>query len=269
MARRLILFLVIAAVLVSHFTLTASSSQAGKGDRAIVYPVPPNRQIAPRVILAFSPLDVDLLCNLTNADRSGEGIWDCSIGVGSWKGMSVTVVGPVVGAPYAVMVIENLIAMNARMILTLGWCGSLNSRVRIGHLMVPASAMVGDGTSRYYRHKSKSTPDPVLLELLKARTALTGIPWHEGKIRSVDAIYRETVNYVRRYQGLGELAIEMETAALFTVGKYRGVAMASLLAVSDELFTLVWNRGWDSPELKAAREAGAQVVLDVAAAWPD
>jgi hypothetical protein len=39
--------------------------------------------------------------------------------------------------------------------------------------------------------------------------------------------------------------------------------------VSDELFTLVWNCGWDSPELKQAREAAAQVVLDVAAAWPD
>lgn len=269
MARRLILSLIIVAVLVTHLNFTASSTQAGKGDQSIVYPIPPDRQIAPRVILAFSPLDVDLLCNLTNADRSGEEIWDCSIGVGSWRGVPVTVVGPVLGAPYAVMVIENLIAMNARMILTLGWCGSLNSRVRIGHLLVPASAMVGEGTSRYYHNKSKSTPDPVLLELLKARAALTEIPWHVGKIRSIDAIYRETVNAVRRYQRLGELAIEMETAALFTVGKYRGVPMASLLAVSDELFTLVWNRGWDTPQFERAREAGAQVVLDVAAAWPD
>ena len=269
MARRLMLFLIIVAVPVSHLTLTVSRSQAGEGNRAIVYPVPPDRQIAPRVILAFSPLDVDLLCNLTGADQNGEGIWECPIGVGSWKGVPITVVGPVLGAPYAVMVIENLIAMNARMILTLGWCGSLNSRIRIGHLMVPASAMVGDGTSRYYNKKSKSTPDSVLLELLKARTALTQIPWHEGKVRSNDAIYRETVRDVRGYQRRGELAIDMETAALLTVGKYRGVPMAALLAVSDEIFTLVWNRGWDSPELKAAREAGAQVVLDVAAAWPD
>ncbi len=49
------------------------------------------------------------------------------------------------------MVMEKLIVLGARMVLLFGYCGSLQSDVRIGDLFVPTDAVSGEGTSQYYK----------------------------------------------------------------------------------------------------------------------
>ena len=53
--------------------------------------------------------------------------------------------GPFLGAPYAVMGMEKLIALGANRIWVLGWCGSLQPHLRIGDLVVPVSALSEEG----------------------------------------------------------------------------------------------------------------------------
>jgi uridine phosphorylase len=239
-------------------------------ERAIIDPPPIRGElpVSERVILTFSTLDFDLLDGLIGAAEPTRKIWSCPLREGSWRGKPVTIAGPAMGAPYAVMVLEMLIALKARMVLAFGWCGSLHSKVRIGHLVVPTAALSGEGTSRYYSSAGGvSKPDAQLCDILKARLAGTTATWHEGRHWSTDAIYRETVGLVRHHQQRRTLSVDMEMAALYAVGKFRGVKVAGLLVVSDELFTLTWNPGQDTPEFLQARELGAQVVLDTAAAW--
>ncbi len=69
---------------------------------------------------------------------------------GTWNGQAITLVAPAIGAPYAVAVLEKLIALGAAMVLALGWCGSLQARAPIGAVILPEAAVSGDGTSRYY-----------------------------------------------------------------------------------------------------------------------
>ena len=54
--------------------------------------------------------------------------------------------GPLVGAPYAVMVAETLIAWGARTLVFLGWCGAVSAAVAIGDLVLPASAFIDAGS---------------------------------------------------------------------------------------------------------------------------
>ena len=42
----------------------------------------------------------------------------------------ITLMAPALGAPYAVMVLEKLLVLGARMVLALGWCGSLQSHLK-------------------------------------------------------------------------------------------------------------------------------------------
>jgi uridine phosphorylase len=166
------------------------------------------------------------------------------------------------------MALEKLIAQGGRMFLTLGWCGSLQSSVRIGHLVLPNMAISGDGTTPYYQpgqvnHKPNSRLCALLARQIKARE----VTWHRGAIWSTDAIFRETVLNVWLHQLQGHLAVEMETAALCAVSRYRDIPLATLLVVSDELFTFEWHQGWNTPEFKAARELAAEIILDAAAAW--
>ena len=86
--------------------------------------------------------------------------------------------------------------------------------------------------------------------------------FHKGKVWSTDAIFRETEEKVHSYACNGILAVDMEMSALIKVGVFRGVHVAGLLVVSDELGSLRWRPGFRSPKFKEARILAAQVILE-------
>lgn len=221
-----------------------------------------------RVIFTLAWPDYELLCRLTKARGRPAYLWDCAYRDGVWRGQEVTLVAPALGAPYAAMVLEKLKVLGARMVLSLGWCGSLNPQVRIGALVRPTLAQGADGTSAHYLEKdTDATPHSMLAMLLDGYLTREEIPWHAGAILSLDAYYRQTPEMVARYSRQGCLAVDMETAALLAVGRFRGLPVAALLVVSDELFGLAWHPGFKTLDFRRGRERAARVVLDVAARW--
>jgi nucleoside phosphorylase len=170
--------------------------------------------------------------------------------------------GPLVGAPYAVMIAETLIAWGARTLVFLGWCGALSATVEIGDMVLPTSALIDEGTSRHYLPDiGASVPSPALAEKLAELCAADGSRFHQGPVWTTDAPYRETHAKVRDYQGRGALAVEMECSALFTVAAFRAVAAAALLVVSDELSSLAWRPGFKDPRFTRGREAACNLIL--------
>jgi purine-nucleoside phosphorylase len=239
-------------------------------DEPIINPAPDPGEapVSARVILTCSRIDYQMLCSLAEVRGPQRYVWDCPRRDGSWKGRPVTIVGVAIGAPYKIMVLEKLFALGARMALVLGWCGSLQSKVKIGHLVLPSAAVSGDGTTPYYAQGCLlPAPASSLQTILRHQLNSSSATWHQGSIMCTDAIYRERKGMVRQYQARGILAVEMEAAALFTVGKFRQVPVATLLVVSDELFTLSWRCGFNSPVFRQARELAAHILLDTAAAW--
>lgn len=268
--KKILIMFMIGFVVISNTLLNVMPALSFTPEPAIVNPTPGpgDPSVSPRVILTCSRQDFDLVCGLSGATDSLSYVWDCPLRQGSWSGKPVAIVGPLIGAPHTIMVMEKLIALGARMILYFGYTGSLQSEVKIGDLVVPTSAVSGEGTSKqYYPEIYPPIPDSTLVNLLNI--ALSGVtaPVHQGTIWSNDAIYRETVTLVQYYQNLGVKGVDMEMSAFFTLGKYRQVAVAGLLAVSDELFTFVWNPGFDTPIFQEARNLAARAVLDTAAAW--
>jgi uridine phosphorylase len=224
--------------------------------------------VSARVILTFARPDYQLLCRLTQAASPPRYIWDCAVRPGRWQDRPLTVVAPALGAPYAAMVLEKLIALGARMVLALGWCGSLTPQVGIGSLVLPFAAVAGDGTSRHYAGgESEPKPDPALYEVLHRQLQAYEGAWQAGRILTTDAFYRETASLVRHYGGLGLLGLDLELAALFAVGRFRQVPVAGLAVVSDELSALTWRSGHRSSRFRRAREAASRIVLAAAAQW--
>jgi uridine phosphorylase len=168
------------------------------------------------------------------------------------------------------MVLERLIALGARQVWILSWCGSLQPQVRIGSLILPTWALNADGTSPHYLNgRERPAPHPGLAGVLTRRLqVLNGIPWHTGPIWTHDAIYRETASQVQHYQAQGILGVEMELAALFAVGQFRRVPVAGLLVVSDELFSLSYQHGYRQEHFREARELAARLLLAAATGGP-
>jgi purine-nucleoside phosphorylase len=84
-----------------------------------------------------------------------------------------------------------------------------------------------------------------------------------GPIVSSDLFYNPNEGQYERWSKRGVLAVEMEAAALFTVGALRGVQTGCLLTVSDIVVEGVFTRISDE-ELKSAVDRMTKIALAVA-----
>ena len=235
-------------------------------DDAIVRPVrtPRSPELGPMALLAAATPDVDRLRKELNLPHSHP-LYMSRIHYHAEDPNQPVVVGPIIGAPYAVMVLEVLRAWGVRRGLFVGWCGSIDYGVRIGDLIVPTGAWIDEGTSPHYGRALESTaaPDQKLQAVLQQALRRRGTTFHSGLIWTTDAIFRETREQIDRFQGLGALAVEMELSALFSAAAFYGFPLAALLTVSDELFTYHWQPGFKIPAFRQACEAACNVLINL------
>jgi len=224
----------------------------------------------PVAILACTEADRQRFCRLATPIASSiRTVYNARLQEIIHGDRSVTLAGPVLGAPQAVLVLEKLIALGSRAIIVFGWCGSMQPDVKIGDWLLPNSARSEEGTSAHYPMASeKFSPDADLLARLQDHCQQKGFPPRLGPIWTTDALLRETVHKVRAYGKDGLLAVEMELSALFHVAAYRKVRLVGLLVVSDELFTLKWQPGFGSTGFKRSCNHACQTILDFCSDLP-
>ncbi|MGD9210618.1 MAG: nucleoside phosphorylase, partial [Desulfobacteraceae bacterium] len=176
-----------------------------------------------------------------------------------------TLVGPILGAPYAAMVAESLIVWGIKKILFLGWCGAVSQMVSIGEVVVPESALIDEGTSPNYseRQDLPAFADSRIVGNIKAELKMRDQHFHSGPVWSTDAVYRETAKKVRHFRAKGALGVEMETAAIFSVSRFRNAAAGAILIVSDELSSLTWRPGFKTPQFREARQRICPITSDL------
>ncbi len=180
-------------------------------------------------------------------------------------GAGTAIAGPVIGAPYAVMLLESLIAGGVREVIYFGWAGAISPDARIGDVIVPTSSFIDEGASAQYPPDpgEASRPSGDMAARIREALADHAVPFLEGAAWTTDGIFRETPGKVKRFREMGALAVEMETSALFTAARFRGVAAAAVLVVSDDLSTLKWRPGFKAPEFKAARRAAIDSLMGI------
>lgn len=229
-----------------------------KTDDAITYPVIGRGFPEPGTValMVATQHDLQALCRLfkINADEYYP-LYMSRMYVVSINGKRFSIVGPLVGAPYAAMILETLIAGGVAKIVFWGWCGAVSSEVKIGDIIVPNGSIIDEGTSRHYGADFALIAEPSREMTKKIKEALTRhcLDFHEGAVWTTDAIFRETRAKVERFQSQGVLAVEMETSALFSIGQYRAVKVGALLTVSDELDTFNWKPGFKNQRFKHSR----------------
>lgn len=237
------------------------------GSQGIIQPVKgrDDPEVSPDTLMIMVHTEVGPLVDLAAAKRIP--INDVSLGRIYYshqkRGVPVTLSGPFLGAPQAVMGMEKLIALGAKRLWVLGWCGSLQSSLNIGDIVIPLSAISEEGTSQHYPLIDRiPQPDPILTSSLERALTHEGIFYLKGPVWTTDAPYRETPEKVRKYQNQGILAVEMEISALMTVACYRGVALAALLVVSDQLYDLRWEHGFSTSLLRNACQSAGKILLN-------
>ena len=140
------------------------------------------------------------------------------------------------GSPNAATVMDLLSAINPEAVLFLGKCGGLKSKSQIGDFILPIGAIRGEGTSDSYF--PKEVPSLPAFNLQKAvsttirnhsRDYWTGVVYTTN--RRVWEHDDEFKNYLRMVRAM---AIDMETATLFSVGFRNKIPAGALLLISDQ-----------------------------------
>jgi uridine phosphorylase len=215
-------------------------------------------------VMVSSQNDLRMLCGrLQIVERKFSYLFNSKLYIHNTPPRRYALVGPVIGAPYAVMVLEKLVARGAKKILFIGWCGALSPRVQIGEIVVPTGAFIDEGTSRHYEVTDSgiAAPSHQMLGGITQILKYHGLPFHRGVIWTTDAVYRETPEKIEAYQSQNVLAVEMEISALFTVGHFRKVDVAGILVVSDELSSGTWKPGFNEHRFKRTRKKVCEVVV--------
>lgn len=178
------------------------------------------------------------------------------------------VVGPFIGAPYAAMILESLIARGVNKVIVTGWCGAVSENIRVGDLVIPDPAIVDEGTSANYAILDEkmpcSFPDKELGRRLAGILEQDGIAVKQVPVWTTDAIYRETPSKIAYFRQQGAQVVEMECSALFSVAAYRKVAISALLVVSDSVAETTWDPGFRKTQFKHARKDACAAVMKLA-----
>lgn len=222
--------------------------------------------LAPFAVMVSSQDDLVFICHQLKFEKNDcRDLFMSHLYHKQQTGGGFSVTGPLIGAPYAVMLLETLIAWGARKILFLGWSGAISETVKIGDIILPSSSIIDEGTSKHYQqnHYDRSSPSDAMMAEIKQALKSNHLNYHEGVVWSTDAVYRETRDEVERYQEKGVLAVEMETSALFTVARFRNVEVGAILVVSDDLSSFKWQPGFKNSNFKQGRVAACSLIKNL------
>jgi uridine phosphorylase len=122
--------------------------------------------------------------------------------------------------------------LGVRNVLLVGTAGGLTADQTPGDVILPTSAVRGDGTSDHYAPPNRpARPDPELSESFNGYLATNDIAGRAAPCWTTAAPFRTTATEIAHYGERGVRAVEEEAAALFTVGEARGLRTAAALVL--------------------------------------
>ncbi|WP_103763791.1 purine-nucleoside phosphorylase [Roseovarius confluentis] len=159
---------------------------------------------------------------------------------GTWRGHPVTIHGSGMGmASLSIYANELLRDFGARTLIRIGSTGAMQPHVGLRDVIIAMTASsVGTPSSTIFRELNYAPcADWGLLRAAVAATEARGVPHHVGGIYSSDTFYDERPDLNEQMTRHGILAVEMETAEMYTLAARHGARALSVLTVSDHLQT--------------------------------
>jgi AMP nucleosidase len=132
-----------------------------------------------------------------------------------------------------------LSAVKPEACLLLGKCGGLKSKNSLGDLILPIAAIRGEGTSNdYFPPEVPALPAFNLQKAVSTTIRNYGRDYWTGTVYTTNRRVWEHDEKFKAYLRLIRvMAIDMETATLFSAGFYNKIPMGALLLVSDQPMT--------------------------------
>ncbi len=184
--------------------------------------------------------DGDLLDRLRASGRATKSRgWACyhtEMYVFAMDGERFGVVGRAVGAPFAVLVAEQLFVSGCRFLISVTSAGQIAAAGPTNYFVLIDRALRDEGTSHHYLPPSEvAQADAVLADAAFAELSGIYVAVHRGLAWTTDAPYRETEEAIAWARARGAIAVEMEASALYAFGQARSRSVLCFARVTNRM----------------------------------
>ena len=151
----------------------------------------------------------------------------------------ITIINFGMGSPNAATIMDCLTAIMPKAVLFLGKCGGLKAKNEIGDLILPIAAIRGEGTSNdYFPPEVPSLPAFALQKAISTTIRDYNQDYWSGTVYTTNRRVWEWDEDFKNYLvKIRAMAIDMETATIFSTAFYNEIPAGALLLVSDSPMT--------------------------------
>jgi uridine phosphorylase len=151
-------------------------------------------------------------------------------------GLHLGIVPCAVGAPFAVLVAEQLFASGCKLLVSVTSSGQLLNLRPPPYFILIEKSLRDEGTSYHYLSPSEfSSADPGLLRAMAGAFDGLRVPVERGATWTTDAPFRETPITIEAMRAKGLLAVEMEASALYAFAQARNKAVLCFAHVTNQM----------------------------------
>ncbi len=177
---------------------------------------------------------VDLFCEANGLEVPGYGAnMRCA------TAEDVTIINFGMGSPNAAIVMDLLSAVAPKACLFLGKCGGISTKTHLGDLILPLAGLRGEGTSNdYCPPEVPALPSFMLQRAVSSAIRDAGSDYWTGTVYTTNRrIWEHDDDFKAYLRKTRAMAVDMETATLFTCGFANRIPTGALLLVSDNPMT--------------------------------
>jgi AMP nucleosidase len=182
-----------------------------------------------------------LLTNFSNyleifASMNGVEIYDSNVAMPAATAGEITMIKFGIGSANAATIMDLLSSIKPKAVLLLGKCGGLKKKNLVGDLILPIAAIRGEGTSDdYFPPEVPALPAFSLQKAISTTIRDFAKDYWTGTVFTTNRRVWEHDDQFKKYlRKTRSMAIDMETATIFTVGFKNNIPSGALLLVSDQ-----------------------------------
>jgi AMP nucleosidase len=148
----------------------------------------------------------------------------------------ITIINFGMGSSVAATVMDLLTAIHPKAVIFLGKCGGLKRKNNVGDLILPIAAIRGEGTSNdYLPPEVPALPSFALQKAISTTIRDFSLDYWTGTCYTTNRrVWEHDKKFKSYLKELRAMAVDMETATIFTCGFANKIPTGALLLVSDQ-----------------------------------
>ena len=200
------------------------------GNWLVRYTKMPLEKFGKHILLTNFNNYVDMFCEQTGVEPIGFGA-----NMRAVTAEGITMINFGMGSPNAALIMDLLGAIQPAACLFLGKCGGISYKTQLGDYILPLAGIRGEGTSNdYFPPEVPALPAFMLQRAVSTALRDNSYDYWTGTVYTTNRrVWEHDEKFKQYLRETRAMAVDMETATLFSCGFYNHIPTGALLLVSD------------------------------------